>query len=33
MTNFEEISTQELYLLKGGINEMTDKCICDDCIV
>ncbi len=33
MKNFEEISTLELHLTKGGVNEMTDKSICDDYIV
>ncbi len=33
MNNFEEVSTKELHLIKGGVNEMTDICICDDCIV
>ena len=33
MNNFEEISVQELHLLKGGVNEMTDVSTCEDCIV
>lgn len=33
MNNFEEISTQGLHLITGGVNEMTDKCTCEDCIV
>ncbi len=33
MNNFEEVSTKELHLIKGGVNEMTDKQMLDDCIV
>jgi bacteriocin-like protein len=33
MKNFEIVSQEELQNTKGGVNEMTDKCICDDCIV
>ena len=33
MKNFEIISQEELQNIKGGINEMTDKCVVDDCIV
>lgn len=33
MNTFEEISTQELHLTIGGVNEMTDKCTTEDCIV
>lgn len=33
MHEFEEISTQEMNLLTGGENEMSDVSICDDCLV
>ncbi|MUP36871.1 bacteriocin [Labilibaculum sp. A4] len=33
MKNFEIVSQEELQNIKGGINEMTDVSICDDCIV
>jgi bacteriocin-like protein len=33
MNNFEIVSQEELQNIKGGYNEMTDKSICDDCIV
>ncbi|WP_143470947.1 bacteriocin [Labilibaculum manganireducens] len=33
MKNFEIVSQEELQNIKGGVNEMTDKSICDDYIV
>ncbi len=35
MNNFEELNNQELQNTKGGgkANEMTDKMVCDDCLV
>ncbi|WP_461632334.1 bacteriocin [Labilibaculum euxinus] len=33
MKNFEIVSQEELQNIKGGINEMTDKQMLDDCIV
>lgn len=33
MKNFERISQEELQNTKGGVNEMTDKCTTEDCIV
>jgi bacteriocin-like protein len=33
MKNFEVLNTEDLKNIKGGINEMVDKPIGDDCIV
>jgi len=33
MKNFEIVPQEELQNTKGGINEMTEKCTLDDCIV
>lgn len=33
MNAFEGLNSQDLQKIKGGINEMTDRPIYDDCIV
>lgn len=33
MNTFEGLTSQDLQKIRGGINEMTDRPILDDCIV
>ncbi len=33
MKNFEVLNIEELQNIKGGENEMTEKPMCDDCLV